>query len=167
MLYKFIAIGLSAFLLLAGIRIYVLTVEVGDLKITAEREKKEAAIDKANKLSAQSAAHASVLIGEQRRRLEIQAVNEKLLKRVQEGKDANERLADSVRLAVNELFDRARDKFGAVPGDPSGPIASRADAGTEPLNRDLARELAQAWAWCERGWDRVRSIAIVQGACAP
>ena len=167
MITRYIAIALTVVLAIAGAKIYFLTVENAELELAAERKEKEAALDLARKLGDQAEIHATVIATERRRRLAAEIESDQLLKRIREVTDAKDRLGQSVRIAVNELFDRARDKFGAVPADPNGSAGGRTVPGQEPVNEDMVRELAKAWAWCENGWQRVRDIDAVQRACRP
>lgn len=167
MITRYALIVLVLLLAGAGVKIYFLADEAAELELAAERKEKEAAQDLARKLEDQASTHATVVREERRRRLAAELENDQLLNRVREVTDAKDRLALSLRLAVNELFDRARHQFGTMPATPGGSARGGADTGEEPLNEDLVRELAQAWAWCERGWQRVRDIAIVQKTCRP
>lgn len=104
---KYVIIVLTLALAGLGFKHYTLTVEYDDLKLKHSQAETKALGEKNKALEDQAKVFSDSLTGERRRRAALELKNELLNAELSKLEDYHEKSADSIRLAVDSMLNRA------------------------------------------------------------
>ena len=119
MIARYALIGLALLLAAAGVKLYFAQAEIAELQLAAERLDKQHQQQLIDKLQAQREAFDQVLRQESDRKKALEVRNVELLKQVAALADYGDRLAESLRVVLNGMFQHPPGETGRlVPARP-------------------------------------------------